>query len=361
MTPREAEERQDDPYQAILRKTWDQQIPYRVLWELTYRCNERCLHCYIVDRDHRGELTTTEARRVIDELAEAGTLFITFTGGEALLREDFFDIAGYARQRGFAIRLLTNGTLVTPAVADRLRALRPLTVEVSVYGVRPETHDAITQLPGSHERSLRALRLLYERGVRVKVKSPLMERTVDQFEALRALADELGGGFVYDTTLTPADDGSAGPLAQAMTPATLQGFYVHRLETWRYAEPAPEAHPCNTGLNIAAIDPYGNVHPCVQLRLPTGNLRERSFGDIWRESEVLRRVRAITFAQLRDCPACELLPYCIRCPGVAYLETGDVLACSAIARMDATVRRAALAEKGIIPATGGQRPVCEQN
>ena len=64
------EVQQEDAYDQILRKTWDQQIPYRILWELTYRCNERCLHCYIVDRDGRGELTTAEAQRVIDELAE---------------------------------------------------------------------------------------------------------------------------------------------------------------------------------------------------------------------------------------------------------------------------------------------------
>ncbi len=359
--PSVTDARRDDPYQAILRKTWDQQIPYRVLWELTYRCNERCLHCYIVDRDGRGELTTAEAHRVMDELAEAGTLFLTFTGGEALLREDFFDIAGYARQRGFAIRLLTNGTRITPEVADQLKALRPVTVEISLYSARPEAHDAITQVPGSHERSLRALHLLHERGVRVKVKSPLMERTVDQFEDLRALADTLGGGFVYDTTLVPADDGSAGPLAQAMQPATLQAFYTRHLDQWRGRAPQPQDHSCNAGINIAAIDPYGNVHPCVQIRMAAGNLRKQRFGEIWRESPVLRRLRDLTFAQLRECPTCALLPYCIRCPGVAYLETGDVTACSAVARMDAAVRLAALQAKGIVVTPGGQRPECEQN
>jgi len=350
---------QYDPYQAILRKTWDQCIPYKVLWELTYRCNERCLHCYIVNRDGRGELTTAEAYRIIDELAEAGCLFLTFTGGEALLREDFFDIAGYARQRGFAIRLLTNGTLITPELADQLKALRALAVEISLYGARPETHDAITQLPGSHERSLRALHLLHERGVSLRVKSPLMERTVDQHEALQALADSLGGWLVYSTTLTPADDGSDRPLAQAMRPATAEEFYKRQMGQWRLIEFRPEEHPCNAGINIAAIDPYGNVHPCVQLRLKAGNLREQGFGEIWRDSPVLRRLRDLSCAQLRECPTCELFPYCVRCPGMAHLETGDLLACSRVARTDAQARRAALETRDVGPATGGPRAPCE--
>jgi radical SAM protein with 4Fe4S-binding SPASM domain len=350
-----------DPYDQVLRKTWDQQIPYRVLWELTYRCNERCRHCYIVERDGRGELATAEVCRVLDELAEAGTLFVTFTGGEVLLREDFFEIAAHARKKGFAFRLLTNGTLVTPELADRLMVLHPLSVEVSIYSTRPEIHDEITQVPGSHGRSLRALWLLHERGVQVKVKSPLMERSVEQFEELRALSEELGGGFTYDTTLVPADDGSEGPLLEAMRPETLRGFYSRYLSQWRPIVPTPDGRLCNSGLNIAAIDPYGNVHPCVQLRLVAGNLRQQRFPQIWRESPVMHRMRELVFAALRDCPGCELLPYCIRCPGVAYLETGDLLACSPVARMDATVRRGVVEEKGIVEPVAGPPPPCDEN
>jgi radical SAM protein with 4Fe4S-binding SPASM domain len=144
-------------------------------------------------------------------------------------------------------------------------------------------------------------------------------------------------------------------------PHTLQRFYTRYLSQWRLIEPKSEDHLCNAGVNIAAIDPYGNVHPCVQVRMAAGNLREQSFGQIWRESLVLRRVREITFSQLRKCRDCVLLPYCVRCPGVAYLEAGDLAACSQVARMDASVRRAVLEAKGIVTSAGGERPPCEQN
>lgn len=364
MTPEEQAERQPerqpDAYSQIIRKTWDEYIPFRVLWELTYRCNERCRHCYIVDRDGRGELTTQEAYRVLDELAQAGTLYVTFTGGEILVRDDFSDIARYARKQAFAIRILTNGTLITPRVADEIKALHPMAVEISIYSTRPEVHDEITNLPGSFDRSLRALRLLHERGVKVKVKSPLMERTMPDFEDLRALADQFGGDFNYDTTLVPADDGSDRPLHEAMQAGTLHGFYTRYLDGWRAREPEPEHSPCNSGINIATIDPYGNVNPCIQLRLAAGNLREQSFGQIWRESPLLRRMRGMTVSELHDCQGCELLPFCVRCPGVVQLETGDLIGCSQVARMDATARRAALDAKGIVPEPGGPPPDCEE-
>jgi len=215
-------------------------------------------------------------------------------------------------------------------------------VEISLYGVRPETHNAITQLPGSHERSLRALHLLHERGVRVKIKSPLMECTVPQFEELRALADRLVGGFVYDTGLVPANDGSDRPLAYAMRPETLERFYQRHLGDWELIQPESDSRICNAGIDTAAIDPYGNVYPCVQFRLKGGNLQEESFQTIWHDSTVLRAIRAITFSQLTDCQHCELLAYCFRCPGVVYLESGNWLGCSQIARNHAATRRKVL-------------------
>jgi len=341
-------ESQEDLYAKIVKKTWDQHIPLKVLWELTYRCNERCVHCYIVPDPTRKELSTEEAMRVIDDLAEGGCLFLAFSGGEALTRSDFFDIAGYARKRDFAIRLLTNGTLITPEVADRIRALQPVTVEISIYGINPETHDAVTHVPGSHEKSTRALTLLHERGVRVVVKSPLMHNTVDEFEGLKRLAESLDCGLVYDVSLTPRDDGSHEPFAYILTDERLRQFYEQELVKWDFSKLRPDDHVCNSGLNIAAINPYGDVHPCVGLKLKAGNLREQSFQSIWRESAILATLRSCTFSNVSGCQDCELAPYCNRCPGVAYLEEGDYLSRSAIACRESRIRKAVLDMKDIM-------------
>jgi hypothetical protein len=132
----------------------EQNIPMHALLELTNNCNWWCRHCYITHRPAKGELTLDEIRPILDQLAELGVLFLTFTGGEPLTRKDFFDIAEYARQRDFSFSLFTNGTLITPTVADRLKELALERAEISILGAKAATHDAITQVEGSFDRTI---------------------------------------------------------------------------------------------------------------------------------------------------------------------------------------------------------------
>src|SRR5437868_14362963 len=118
------------------------QVPLHVLLELTYRCNVRCVHCYLAGQER--EMTLPELLPVLDDLADAGCLILTLSGGEVLLRKDFFEIAGAARARGFALRIFTNATMVTPRIADRIAALDPVVGETSLLGGDAATHDGVT-------------------------------------------------------------------------------------------------------------------------------------------------------------------------------------------------------------------------
>ncbi|MCK5553272.1 MAG: radical SAM protein, partial [Deltaproteobacteria bacterium] len=117
-----------NPYTRIIKKTMDRLIPFTVHWELTYHCNLRCPHCYVAPQKSRKELSFQQISGILDLLKESGTLYVIFSGGEILTRKDFFRIAGYARKNGFALKLLTNGTLINERVADRIRDLNPLSV-----------------------------------------------------------------------------------------------------------------------------------------------------------------------------------------------------------------------------------------
>ena len=123
-------------------------IPLSVQLDLTYRCNERCVHCYLDHHDH-GEMSLAEIKHLLDEMAEAGVLFLTLSGGEIFLRKDFFEILEYARALTFAVRLKTNAILVREREAERLRELGVENIQISIYSHRPEIHDAITLVPGS--------------------------------------------------------------------------------------------------------------------------------------------------------------------------------------------------------------------
>ncbi|HOY64046.1 MAG TPA: radical SAM protein, partial [bacterium] len=149
----ESEERGGGALEAAFEKAKRAGLTLSAHFELTRRCNLRCRHCYVCGGDERREMSTEQVFRALDVLADSGTLFVTFTGGEPLVRRDFFEIAERAAEKNFAVRIFTNGTLIDEAAADRIAALNPLEVGISVYGATAETHDGITMSPGSFEKS----------------------------------------------------------------------------------------------------------------------------------------------------------------------------------------------------------------
>ena len=152
-------------------------IPISVHLDVTYRCNERCVHCYL-DHDDHGEMTTAEIKDILNQLSDAGVFFLTLSGGEVLMRRDFFEIVEHARRLLFNVKLKTNGVMIRKAEARRIRELGVEQVQISVYSHRPEIHDAITKLPGSLKRTIEAIRFLNARedeGISVLLCSPYIQ------------------------------------------------------------------------------------------------------------------------------------------------------------------------------------------
>lgn len=350
----------EDRYRQIVGRAQQQRRLFSAHWELTYRCNERCTHCYLdvlpPGAQVPGELTTEECKDILDQLADEGVLNLTLSGGEILVRRDFFDIAEYARKKGFALTLYSNGILIKPAVADRLAALHPFRIEISIYGARAETHDRITLRPRSFELTLRAGRLLIERGVRVMLKAPLMHENARELHQMKNLAVDLGAEFKYDITITPKDTGDLSPLAHRMTDDDLLWLFRETIDEkaadlWRHklsSPMGPNHRFCGITLSSLLIDPYGEVYPCVQTRLSAGNLRRQPLRQIWRESLVWERLGHLTLENLPVCSTCELKSYCTRCHGLAMIADGDLHYCASICKREARLRRQVLQEKGVI-------------
>ncbi len=332
-----------DQYNRIVKKTMERNIPFIVHWELTYRCNLKCSHCYCLHHDEKEEFTLTEIKSVIDKLAGMQSLYITFSGGEIFVRKDFFAIARYARIKGFALRLLTNGTSITGRVADDIKQIHPLSVEMSLYASNPGLHDNITGVRGSFEKTVEAFRLLRERGVRATVKSLLMRQNANQLGGLRKLSHELGAGLVYDFIVIPGDDGTKDPLSFRVDEKEIPEIFREDEDAVSF-EPLQKVDDdtfmCSAGLNNISISPYGDVSPCVGMKERAGNLREQSLEEIT-NSEVLHKVRSTKFSDLWACRECRIAPYCRRCPGLAAAEDGDYLGPSTAACRMANALRAA--------------------
>jgi radical SAM protein with 4Fe4S-binding SPASM domain len=304
-------------------------VPMSVQLDLTYRCNERCVHCYL-DHDDHGEMTTAEIKHLLDEMAEAGVFMLTLSGGEIFLRKDFFEILEHARRLTFCIKLKTNAIMIHEREAARIRDLGVESIQISIYSHRPEVHDAITLVPGSLKRSLDAIRFLSSQGLKVIIANVLMVQNMQDYEGVRALAEELGVESTLDPTVTPMMDGDRSTLNLGVDNAALQGLFrneslVGDVEEFCAVPPRPgedelQSLPCSAGHTACYVSPYGDFYPCVQFPLTCGNVRQQRFVDIWRNSEQLKEVRSIRVKDLSGCSQCTHVTNCTRCPGLAYME-----------------------------------------
>lgn len=332
--------------------SYKKKIPLNVSLELTYRCNLRCRHCYIPGASaSTDELSTSEVKHVLDQLMASGSMFLTLTGGEALVRRDFWDIADYAKSQGFGLRIFSNGSLITREVSHRIKQLFPIAVEISLYGATAQTHDSITRVSGSYARTLQGIDNLLEDGVNTVVKNTWMSLNCQEVRSYKRMMDEKGINHNHTVMVSPRNDGDATPCSYRLDDDQLR----HVIATFRQTErdtSKEEQYPdegksqdiggipiCNAGNSSCRISPDGGVYPCVQFQEKAGNLRETSFASIWNKAGIFKQLRRITRRDLTQCKNCEYMAYCYRCPGLAMLETQDLTAPDSVSCQIAKIRK----------------------
>jgi len=306
---------------ALAARAMAANVPLQVQLELTGRCHMDCVHCYLdVKRPPRDELTCDEVVRVLDELAAAGSMMLTLTGGEIFLRDDVLDIVAAARRRHFAVRLFTSGTLLNRELVARIAELRPAAVEISIYGLHHRAHDSVTRRPGSLRKSLRAAVLLRRAGVPVVLKSPMIDGTGDAHFDLIDAARRIGAGYSIDPTLMSRRDGGVEPLEVRPDPESVTRLFADSRLVPEHTDahlpgPTPTSEaPCAIARRVVRIAPNGDVHACSAFPIPAGNVREASFAEIWQHSPVLEKIRAISVGDLEGaCRGCGRSGYCGRC------------------------------------------------
>jgi radical SAM protein with 4Fe4S-binding SPASM domain len=336
-------------FQRLVERAARELIPLDVSLELTWQCNFRCRHCYIPDLGAPETVSTPRLLELLDELSEMGTLFLAFTGGEPLLRRDWDVIARRARELGFQVTLLTNGSLVDERIADTLAELA-VYVEVSFHSVDPVVFDRVTTRKGSAARVLENVRLLRDHDVSVELKVPVSRISQDDAVEVTRLADELGIEARVYTTIVGTKDGGLTPLelrlpapdAARIADATDAGCPVPGESA---EHPAGDGPLCAAGVRHANITPSGDVLACNIFPGSVGNINRSSFREIWERSPRLQRIRAIRRSDLTICSTCSKLPYCRRCHAQALVEDGDILGPSSAACAFAAALEDA-AEKG---------------
>jgi radical SAM protein with 4Fe4S-binding SPASM domain len=327
--------------QTFHRRTLARHLPLNGTIEVTRRCPLTCVHCYnnlpMADREAANtELTFEEHCRILDELADAGCLWLLFSGGEIFARRDFLDIYTYAKKKGFLITLFTNGTMITPRIADYLAVWRPFSIEITLYGRTKATYERLTGIPGSYEKCLRGIQLLLDRKLPLALKSVAVTVNVHELYDMQAFADELGVSFKFDGMMNPRIDCSQSPLAVRLSPEDCVALDLddeRRVAEWKlvakeYQGPAnppdraDELYHCGGGITSFAIDPQGGLSICVLSHVDKFDLRKGSVRDGWQG--ILRQVRAKKITRPTKCTACELKSsLCGMCPANGELENHD--------------------------------------
>lgn len=307
-------------------------MPLSAHLEITYACNWRCVFCYNPRHHDLRRLTLGEWEAVLDDLRRLGTLTVTLTGGEPLAHPQFFELAEAVRRRSFLLRVFTNGTLVDGEAADRLAALKPMAVELSLHGSTAEVHDVATARRGSFEELWAAVDRLAARGVSVKLKTPLTRLNEHQLEEMVERVAARGLGHSIDPTMTPNDTGDRAPLAYSASAGAVERLM--RLLRERGELPGSQREEggtnCGLGQLTLAIDPEGNVFPCLQWRRTSlGNVRATRLAELWpvsAEREQAAEVsRAANDRLVRLGGALAAFPFC---PALAEQSTGDPLGVS---------------------------------
>jgi Fe-coproporphyrin III synthase len=339
-----------------------------VFWNLTEQCNLSCTHCYSrsgPDRDTKGELTTREALAFIDDLAVMGVPLILFSGGEPLLRHDIWELAEHAAAKGIKIALSTNGTLITPEVAEKIKTSGIEYAGISLDGATAATHDRFRNSPGAFDRSVAAFASCREAGVRCGVRVTLTKENFGELEALIDLAVTLGASRFCLYWLVPSGRGSDSYVriqldrkevtdaltllyrkAQEIDPGVMEFLTVdspqdciHLLQSME-RDGSPDLADarelleslnggCSAGSRVANVDPLGNVYPCQFARSPdflVGNIRKQPFSTLWADSghPVLARFREKPIRAGGKCKTCGYFNLCGGgCRVRAFAESGD--------------------------------------
>ncbi|NCO66983.1 MAG: radical SAM protein [Nitrospirae bacterium] len=335
-------------------------IPKWIAWEITRRCNLRCVHCRSASElEVKGhpDFSTNEAFRIIDDIVSYTKPVVVLSGGEPLIRKDVFEIAKYGSEKGLRMCLATNGTLVTDEISEKIKDSGIKIVSFSLDGSEEAVHDNFRNQKGAFVGTINAARLFKKHGIEFIINSSFTKRNQEEIPKIYKLAKQLGATAWYMFMIVPTGRGE-----EIINELISKEDYEKILE-WHYQMEKDEkdilvrptcaphyyrivlqkskeegakferrtlkfstggAKGCIAGQLIAFIDVDGNVLPCSYFPKPAGNIKEQSFKDIWENSDLFKELR--DFKKYKGkCGSCEYVTVCGGCRARAYSVYGDYL------------------------------------
>jgi len=335
-------------------------IPKWIAWEVTRRCNLKCVHCRSSSELNvvgHPDFPLAEAKRVLDDIASYASPVMVLSGGEPLLRPDVFDIAQYGTDKGLRMCLATNGTLVNQETCKKIKESGIKMVSLSLDGASADVHDDFRSMPGAFEATTGAARMFKENGIKFLVNSSFTKRNQKEIGKLYPFVKGLGATAWYMFMIVPTGRGE-DIMDELVSMEDYEGFLAWHYEMEKNEDELlvrPTCAPsyyrvvlqkakeqgdefkrrslqfstggskgCLAGQLIVLIDVDGDVLPCSYFPVAAGNIRTQSFKDIWENSKLFHDLRDFKAYKGR-CGACEYVGVCGGCRARAYAITGDYM------------------------------------
>ena len=334
--------------------------PKWIAWEITRRCNLKCIHCRSSSEEivkEHPDPSKEECFRIIDDITSYAKPVMVLTGGEPLLREDFFEIARYGNKKGLRVCLATNGTLINEEICEKIKDAEIKMVSLSLDGPDEKVHDNFRQQKGAFRATVNAAKLFKKHGIQFLINSSFTKRNQETIPEVYKLAKELGATAWYMFMIVPT--GRAEELLNEL----ISDEHYEKILNWHYdmekqekdilVRPtcAPQyyrvsferskkdgekferrslkfstggAKGCVAGQLICLINVDGDVMPCSYFPLPAGNIKKQSFKEIWENSELFKNLRDFSSYKGR-CGVCEYVNVCGGCRARAYCLKDDYM------------------------------------
>lgn len=342
---------------------------YSAGWELTYRCNERCVHCFNPGASHvEGdksfrkveELDTQKIIQTLSDMKQLGVFRLLLTGGEIFLRKDLFEILEHVRKERFSFTIFTNGTLIKENQIKKLKDYYPHRVELSIYSHIPEKHDKITRLKNSFAQTMNTVSLLMKNDIEILLKMIVMKDTVDDVKGFEDMCKKMDIFCTVDYNMSAGVDGNSYPIENLLPePKNLilqslnstSPLYVGTIDKPNNYDFKKSfgTYVCGAGRTTMNISAEGNISPCNSLPLEYGNLKKNKLSEVWINSDIGKKIsekqrvyskersdnadpserlsswQAVKRGMYEVCGTFDRCNWCQKCPGMAYLETGSEL------------------------------------
>ncbi|KUO50444.1 MAG: radical SAM protein [Desulfitibacter sp. BRH_c19] len=315
-----------------------------VSWNSTNQCNMFCDHCY---RDAGAkadsELSTQEARKMLDEIAQAGFKIMIFSGGEPLLRNDIVELVQHASSLGLRPVFGTNGSLLTKDLAKQLKDAGAMGIGISLDSMDPEKHDKLRKYKGAWKEAVRGMEICKEVGLRFQIHTTVMDWNKDEIVNLTDFAVKIGAMAHHIFFLVPT--GRGANIEQESLRAKEYEDLLNKIQDKSEKveiEIKPTCAPqfmriakqrgqkvrfgrgCLAGTSYCIIGPRGDIQPCAYLNIPIGNVKEKPFNLIWEESDVFKELRTMDYEG--GCGVCDFKKICGGCRARAYYYHGSYMA-----------------------------------